>query len=259
MTTASDATIEALAQRLAAARRLLFITGAGLSADSGLPTYRGVGGLYQDRPTEDGVAVETALSGDMFRARPELTWRHLYQIESACRGAAHNAGHSAIAGLERHFERVVVLTQNVDGFHAEAGTRDLVEIHGNIHNLSCQRCDYRERVADFSGLSVPPRCPSCGAVIRPEVVLFGEMLPEATMERWRRLAGDPFDAVFAVGTTGLFPYIAAPFVEAAERGATTVEINLEATELTPFAGERLAMRAAPALRGLLEALERQLV
>src|SRR5947209_5837685 len=102
-------------------RSLLFITGAGLSADSGLPTYRGVGGLYNGRDPEEGLPIEVLLSGDCFAARPELTWKYLLQIERAGRGAKPNRGHEVIAALESRFERVWVLTQNVDGLHRRAG------------------------------------------------------------------------------------------------------------------------------------------
>ena len=114
-------TIDRIVDHLGRARSLLFVTGAGMSADSGLPTYRGVGGLYECDETEDGYAIEEMLSGGMFRQRPELTWKYLRQIERGCRGARFNRGHAVIAEMERHFPRVWTLTQNVDGFHRPRG------------------------------------------------------------------------------------------------------------------------------------------
>src|SRR5438132_12154589 len=99
------------------ARRVLAITGAGISADSGLPTYRGIGGLYESDLTEDGFPIEEALSGDMMRSRPDITWKYIYQIESSCRDRKHNAGHEALAQMQSRYERFTVLTQNIDGFH----------------------------------------------------------------------------------------------------------------------------------------------
>ncbi|MBN1612305.1 MAG: NAD-dependent protein deacylase, partial [Polyangiaceae bacterium] len=115
MTSESD--LDQVTGWLEVARRVLFITGAGISADSGLPTYRGVGGLYNRGVTEDGMAIEEALSGDVFSSRPEVTWRYLRQIEAACRDATCNRAHNVIALLERGPREIWVLTQNVDGFH----------------------------------------------------------------------------------------------------------------------------------------------
>jgi NAD-dependent SIR2 family protein deacetylase len=114
-------TIEHIIDHLGRARSILFVTGAGMSADSGLPTYRGVGGLYDGGETVEGIAIEEMLSGEMFGVRPEWTWKYLRQIEQACRGAKFNRGHAVIAEMERQFERVWTLTQNVDGFHHEPG------------------------------------------------------------------------------------------------------------------------------------------
>jgi NAD-dependent deacetylase len=228
------------------ARRVLFVTGAGLSADSGLPTYRGVGGLYADGQTEAGVPVEVALSGPMFQMRPDLTWQHITRIEAACRDAQPNRGHEVIAEFETHAE-VVVLTQNVDGFHRAAGSTRVVEIHGAIHRLRCTSCSWRDEVEDFAELSPVPKCPRCGAVIRPDVVLFEEMLPEEALDDLRAEARRGFDAVFSVGTSSLFPYIIEPVISAAQRSIPTVEVNPGRTELSELVEVKLEERAAVAL------------
>lgn len=235
------------------ARRLLFVTGAGLSADSGLPTYRGVGGLYHDAPAPEGVPVEVALSGPMFERRPDITWKHIGDIERACRGAEPNRGHRAIAELEEHAE-VVVLTQNVDGFHRAAGSTRVIEIHGAIHRLICPACEWRSQVDDFAALEPVPRCPSCSTVIRPDVVLFEEMLPGAQIEAWKREASRGFDLVFSVGTSSLFPYIVEPVITAARHGVPTVEVNPGETDVSRLVDVHLQERAAVALDAVVARL-----
>ncbi len=248
-----DATAARVASRLAAARRVLFITGAGMSADSGLPTYRGVGGLYEGVHTEEGIAIEDALSGEMLRARPELSWRYLMQIEAACRGAAPNEGHRAIARLEDRFE-VWVLTQNVDGLHRAAGSTRVIDIHGDVRQLLCVDCAYERVVSDYRGLACPPACPDCGGLVRPDVVLFGEMLPSHKVALLQREVMRGFDAVFSIGTSSLFPYIAQPVVLARRTGALTVEINPGATSLSKAVDERFATAATEALLAIEAAL-----
>lgn len=249
------ATLDAVARQLATARRALFITGAGLSADSGLPTYRGVGGIYDDGVTEEGVPFEVALSGDMFQRNPEVTWKHIARIESATRGACCNRGHEVLAALEERLERGCVLTQNVDGFHHQAGSRNVIEIHGNVHRLRCTACDRLKDVDDFSGLTMPPRCIRCAGLLRPDVVLFGEMLPFAALDRLAAESAEGFDIVFSIGTTGVFPYITEPLLAAGRQGAMTVEINPAETEISAVVDYRLPDRAAPVLGALWDRFE----
>ena len=130
-------TIDRIVDHLGRCRNILFVTGAGMSADSGLPTYRGVGGLYNRGETEEGFAIEEMLSGATFRRKPEWTWKYLREVERACRGATFNRGHAVLAEMERHFERVWTLTQNVDGFHYAAGSRNVIPIHGDLRHVRC--------------------------------------------------------------------------------------------------------------------------
>jgi len=247
--------MRALAAELARARRVLVITGAGISADSGLPTYRGVGGLYDKGPTEDGVAIEEALSGSMMRTRPELCWKYLGEIEQACRGRQPNAGHEVLAALAPCYEQFTVLTQNVDGFHRSAGSRDLIEIHGNLHRLHCSFCAYETEVADYSGLDLPPSCPYCAGLVRPRVVLFGEALPERELSRLYQVIEQGVDLVISIGTTSVFPYIAQPVIAAARKGVPTAEINPGSSEVSHLVRYRIRKRAAAALQELCELLE----
>lgn len=242
-TPAIDRVVDILMQ----SRSLLLITGAGISADSGLPTYRGIGGLYNVNQTDEGLPIEELLSGEMMAARPELTWKYLGQIEAAARGARPNRGHQVIAAMEAHFPRVWTLTQNVDGFHRQAGSRNLLEIHGDLHDLYCLNCDYRQTVEDYSGLSIPPHCPQCQGMLRPDVVLFGEFLDEDRLAKLQEECAIGFDAVFTIGTTSVFPYISEPVRWARQSGSPTIEINPGVSHVSHLVDVRLEMRAAEAL------------
>jgi NAD-dependent deacetylase len=243
----SDKKIDQVVSLLRQSRSLLFITGAGLSADSGLPTYRGIGGLYEEATVEEGISIELALSGLMMQMQPKLCWKYIAQIERACRGATFNRGHQVLAELERHFERTLVLTQNVDGFHRAAGSQNVIDIHGDIHELCCPRCSYRRRVRDFEELDIPPACPECGAVLRPDVVLFGEMLPLPKMVRLEQELDRGFDLIFSIGTSSAFPYISEPILAARRAGIPTVEINPGVTEVSHLVEVQVPARAADAL------------
>lgn len=249
-----DAVAEA-ALILARARSVLFVTGAGISADSGLPTYRGVGGLYEADTTEEGLPIEVLLSGETLASRPEWTWKYLSAIERACRGARPNRAHEAIAALERKRPRVVVLTQNVDGLHRAAGSRDVIEIHGDVHDLACTRCEWGTRVADYDGLEIPPGCPRCSALVRPAVVLFGEMLPIDAVSRLEEELRRGFEAVVSIGTTSVFPYVAAPVLLARSWGAGTVEVNPGETAVSHAVDVRLRCGAGAAMGAVLAALQ----
>ncbi|MEM9730327.1 MAG: NAD-dependent deacylase [Myxococcota bacterium] len=244
-----------IARQLSGCRSILFVTGAGISADSGLPTYRGIGGLYEQESTDEGVPIEVALSGEMFRRDPALTWKYIHQIEAACRDAGPNRAHELIAMLERRIDRVWTLTQNVDGLHRAAGSQRIIDIHGDVHHLACTNCGYRWRVDDYSGLSIPPSCPECGSLVRPEVVLFGEMLPLDRVQVLQEQLTRGFEAVFTIGTTSVFPYIAEPVLDARRRGALTVEINPGVSEVSHVVDYRLRLGAADAMTAIVEAMD----
>lgn len=240
-------TIAQIAKLLKNCKSILFITGAGISADSGLPTYRGIGGLYNDKVTEDGIPIEMALAGQTLEKQPAVTWRYLSQIEKNCRNAKFNRGHEVIAEMEKYFERVWVLTQNIDGFHNTAGSRNVIEIHGDMHRLVCTSCGWRDVVKDYSEIDIPPACPKCAGIARPEVVFFGEMLPEDKLAVLDRELMRGFDIYFSIGTTSVFPYIRQPMVAATHLGRPTIEINPQDTEISYLVDIKLRMRAAEAL------------
>ena len=250
--------LDAVARLIADAGRILFITGAGISADSGLPTYRGIGGLYHERLTDDGLTIEEALSGEMMEAHPEVAWKYIAEIEANCRGAAPNIAHRIIAALEHERPGVWVLTQNVDGLHRAAGSRNLIEIHGSVHRLRCTECKHARSVPDYSGLRIPPGCPVCGGVLRPDVVLFGEMLPETGLRRLEALLDDGVDLVVSIGTTSVFPYISGPVWWADQVGVPSVEINPGETGVSEIVTHRLRLRAAEAMPELWRRLHPEL-
>jgi len=242
---------------LARARRVLFITGAGLSADSGLPTYRGLGGLYNGL-TEEGIPIEAALSGSMLRQRPELCWRYLAQLGRACAAAVPNAAHQAITDFGVRHPGGWVLTQNIDGFHRQSGfpSERLIEIHGQLEPLACMSCAQAvEEAQDYLAGPLPPRCPSCGGMLRPPVVLFEEALPVTELQRLQEAVEEGFDLVIAVGTTAAFGYIQAPIGQTLAQGGDLIEINPDRSSLSGLATVQIKKRAVDVLPGLLSHIE----
>lgn len=242
--------IEAVVEILENANSVLVITGAGISAESGLPTYRGISGLYNNQDTEDGIRIEEALSGSMMVRNPEMTWKYLAQMEKACRGKSYNRAHEVIAQMETRFNRICVLTQNVDGFHHRAGSSNIIDIHGNLHDLYCLNCDFAESVPSYEGLNTPPICPKCDGHLRPDVVLFEEMLSTHKMQQLSLEYQKGFDAVFSIGTTSVFPYIAQPVVSAYHANIPTVEINPTQTQVSDFTNVKISEKAVKTLNAI---------
>jgi NAD-dependent deacetylase len=235
------------------AQRILIITGAGLSADSGLPTYRGVGGLYNGQ-TDDGVPIEMALSGPMLRRDPALCWKYIAELGKACLGAEPNAAHYAIAQLQRMKPECWVLTQNVDGYHRAAGSppERLIEIHGQLSPLFCQSCAAEDpELSAHLQRPLPPLCGVCGGVLRPPVVLFQELLPERALETLHEEMAKGFDVVLSIGTTASFPYIHEPVFRTRVCGGFTAQINLTPTDQSAQMDAFFAGRAVHVMAELL--------
>ena len=235
------------------ARRILIITGAGLSADSGLPTYRGVGGLYNAK-TADGLPIEMALSGPMLRRDPALCWKYIAELGRACLGAQPNAAHYAIAQLQRLKPECWVLTQNVDGYHRAAGSppERLIEIHGQLAPLFCQSCGAVDpELSEHLQRPLPPLCKHCHGVLRPPVVLFEEMLPERALETLYEEMAKGFDAVLSIGTTASFPYIHEPVLRTRVSGGFTAEINPTPTDHSAGMDVFLGCRALEVMEELV--------
>lgn len=247
-----DEVIARVAQAIVAAERILIITGAGLSADSGLPTYRGIGGLYNGQ-TVEGLPIEAALSGPMLQRDPALCWKYLAELGKACLGARANAGHYAIAELQRLKPQCWVLTQNIDGYHRAAGSppERLIEIHGELAPLYCQSCGAQDpQLAEHLSRPLPPRCRQCGGILRPPVVLFEEMLPQRAIESLYTELGKGFAVVISIGTSASFPYIVEPLLRTRQAGGFTAEINPARGDLSAVVDVHVPMGAAQALTRL---------
>ena len=238
---------------LAAARRVAVLSGAGMSADSGLPTYRGINGLYNDIEIEQNLPIEEILHAYTLARNPALTWKYIAQIDHACRAAGPHDGHRVLAAWDTRFELWVV-TQNVDGFHRAAGSHNLIELHGNLSRLYCCACRAAFTNLDFDLRVLPPRCMLCDGLVRPDVVLFGEVLPLTAVSDYERELARGFDVMIAIGTTAAFAYIAEPLRNAGAHGCVTVEINPQRTALSHHVSYHLNGPAREVLMALEAAL-----
>jgi NAD-dependent protein deacetylase/lipoamidase len=234
---------EAIADRWPRARRILVITGAGVSAESGLPTFRGAGGWYRERRAEELATMAG------FQRDPALVWEWYDLRRQQIGAAAPNDAHRTIADWQDHAE-VVLVTQNVDDLHERAGSRDVIHVHGSIWKVKCMGgCgvweDHRATLPQ-----IPPPCPHCGALLRPDVVWFGEMLPTAALGLVDTQLRIPFDLAFVVGTEAVFGYIQEWALRARRAGALLVEVNPSETVLSDLVDVRLNGSAAAMLRSL---------
>ena len=249
-----------IADRLRRAARITVLTGAGVSAASGVPTFRGAGGLWLARrsPGEGGrqFRAEDLATADAFARDPRLVWEWYAWRREVIAGCAPNAAHDVIAAWSQRWPASRVITQNVDDLHIKAGTRDLVRLHGSIWELSCWReCRvprHRWRDERIPLPALPPACTACGGFARPAVVWFGESLDPADLQAAD--AATACDVFLTVGTSALV-YPAAGFVhDARRRGAFTVEINPEATSSSAVVDVAIHEPAETALPALERAL-----
>jgi NAD-dependent protein deacetylase/lipoamidase len=240
----------AVADRLRTARRAVALTGAGISQESGLSTFRGAGGLWQQFRPEELATPEA------FDRHPERVWSWYAFRFQALLAARPNPGHLALSRFGTVFPFFTLVTQNVDGLHHEAGSGEVLELHGSLRRARCERCEESMPMSEAIERSPdrPPLC-GCGGRFRPAVVWFGEMLPEEVLERAWSAAG-ACELFVAAGTSAtVFP--AAGLIEVAHRaGACVIEINPEPTAFSRLADLRLAARSGEALPALLEAIER---
>jgi NAD-dependent deacetylase len=209
--------------------RVTVLTGAGVSAASGVPTFRGADGLWSNFRVEDLATPEA------FARNPRLVWEW-YELRrrlvAACRP---NRAHEVLAAWSRRYPRFALITQNVDGLHERAGTHNVVRFHGSLWELTCwERCDgsperWRDETVPFPAL--PPRCPYCGGLARPGVVWFGEPIDPSVMAQ--AIDALDCDVCLVVGTSAVVYPAAGLADEAHNRGAFTIEINPEPTEATP--------------------------
>jgi NAD-dependent deacetylase len=236
-----------LISRLRAAKRIVAFTGAGISAESGLSTFRDAQtGLWAKYRPED-LATPQA-----FRRNPRMVWEWYEWRRGFVAKAEPNPGHHALARIEAARPGFLLATQNVDGLHARAGSRNLVELHGNIRRTIC--FDHRHLAERWDPVDEPPpRCSQCGAWLRPDVVWFGEALPEAALRRAQEAAAQ-CDLFLSIGTsTMVYPAAELPFI-AGSNGATVVEINPDFTPLSRRADFTLREKAGIALPAIAKAM-----
>ena len=235
---------EALISSLRSARSVAVLTGSGVSAESGVPTFRDAQtGLWARYEPQDLATPEA------FERDPELVWGWYEWRRSLVRRAEPNPGHKAFVQLEKIVPSFALATQNVDGLHLSAGSENVLELHGNIMRSKCsvEGLEAEPRPGDEN---VPPGCPNCGAFLRPDVVWFGEALPEDTFAAASATARS-CDVFFSVGTSSLvYPAASLPS-EAARSGAMVVEVNPDDTPLTPSVDYALRGPASEVLPALV--------
>lgn len=220
--------IRRLVELMDRSARIAVLTGAGVSAESGVPTFRGEGGLWRQFRAEDLATPEA------FHRDPKLVWEWYDWRRGLMAKVEPNPGHKVLALWEQLFPEFTLITQNIDGLHAKAGSRKIIELHGNIWKTRCPRDGRVQDNAEVPLKTIPPRCPSCGAMLRPHVVWFGESLDSGDIAQAFSLSGR-CRLMFVVGTSAVVhPAASLPLI-AAQAGAKIVEVNPDPTPLTPDA------------------------
>jgi NAD-dependent deacetylase len=213
---------ESVTKKLRDAKKIVFVTGAGISQESGIPTFRGKDGLWRNY---DPMKLATI---DAFYDNPELVWEWYNERRKNIFSAEPNLGHRAIAELEK-FVKVVVLTQNIDGLHQRAGSTEVLELHGSIVKIKCTVCDFKSEIlTEF--IDTPPLC-KCGNILRPDVVWFGESLPQ---EIWQRamIHASKCDVMIVTGTSLVVSPANTLPIYAKQNEAILIEINPEKTTMS---------------------------
>ena len=232
---------ESIADKLKKSEKIVFVTGAGISQESGIPTFRGKDGLWRKY---DAMKLATI---DAFYEDPKLVWEWYEERRQNILSAKPNPGHLAIAELEKH-RQVHVLTQNIDGLHQRAGSKSVYELHGSIITVKCTVCSFKGNItSSFSRL--PPLC-KCGNILRPDVVWFGEPLPQDVWQDAISQASS-CDTMIVVGTSLVVSPANLLPVYAKQNGASIIEVNPEETPMTPSMDLSIRSSAAKALPELV--------
>ncbi|MEO0138687.1 MAG: NAD-dependent deacylase [candidate division WOR-3 bacterium] len=228
--------------------KIVILTGAGVSAESGVPTFRDKGGLWKNFRAED-LATPQA-----FKRDPKLVWEWYNWRRGIISKAKPNKAHLIIAEMEEKFG-VRLITQNVDGLHQKAGSKSVVELHGNIWRVKCTHCNYKDYDYSVPLKEIPPKCPKCGGLLRPDVVWFGEPLPEDAIEEAFYLS-ENCDIMIVVGTSGVvYPAANLPFI-AKYRGARVIEINPKETPISSIADLKIGKTATEGMEEVYHWIER---
>lgn len=243
-----DDLIARAAKQISRSQRVVALTGAGISVESGIPPFRGKGGLWETFDPMEFAHI------DAFMRDPEKVWRVLIMAMKKCLDEARpNAAHVGLADLERRGHLTTVITQNVDGLHQMAGNTDVIEFHGTFAALRCLDCGGKTPAREVDPAIIPPRC-TCGGIYRPDCVFFGEMIPTNALARSQALAA-ACDVMLVVGTSATVQPAAFMPVIARDNGAVVIEINPEATPLTRTVSDFLITgEAGSVMRRLAEAV-----
>jgi NAD-dependent deacetylase len=235
-----------LINKLATAKRLLFFTGAGISAESSIPTFRGKDGIWNK------LKPEELANFNAFMRNPEIVWEWYQYRKKIVHNSQPNPAHLTIAEMQNYFD-VVVSTQNVDNFHRRAGSKVVYELHGNIERNYCVSCKKRYDYENFVSQEKIPHC-TCGGLIRPDIVWFGEMLPQDQYSASEKAAKDS-DIIFVIGTSAVvYPAAYIP-ITAKEHNRYVVEVNIEPTDLTRIADVSLFGKAGEVLPEILNRIK----
>lgn len=223
-------------------RHVAVLTGAGISAESGIPTFRGEDGLWRRYRAEELATPQS------FRTNPALVWEWYDWRRGLIADCAPNAAHLTLAEMESYCDDFTLITQNVDGLHRQAGSRQILELHGNIWRVRCtaEGLAWENREVPLSRM--PPRC-ECGAILRPDVVWFGETLDPNVLKA-AHAAAERCDLMLVVGTSAVVQPAASLPSMARRRGAYLVELNVQETPLSPYADEVILGPAASELPAL---------
>ena len=233
-------------QKLRDSKKIVFVTGAGISQESGIPTFRGNDGYWRNY---DPMKLATI---DAFYDNPELVWEWYEDRRKNILAAKPNEGHFAISKMEE-FKHVVVLTQNIDGLHQRSGSTDVLELHGSIIRIKCTVCDFSDSITENFEL-FPPKC-KCGSILRPDVVWFGEQLPQ---DIWQRAINEASlcDVMVIAGTSlAVSPANTLP-IYAKQNGAILIEINPERTVMSNDMDLSIQSTSARTLPEILSVLKK---
>jgi NAD-dependent deacetylase len=244
-----DNLLKKAAQDLAMARNVVALTGAGISVESGIPPFRGKGGIWERFDPMEYAHI------DAFLKDPTKVWNVLLkEMKAMLDRAVPNDAHKGLARLEDLRLLKTIITQNVDGLHQRAGNTDVIEFHGNFAWYRCLECDKRSPSALIDLTQMPPRC-ECGGIYRPEVVFFGEMIPPEHLRRSRQVASD-CDVMLVIGTSAVVQPAGSMPVVAKQSGAKVIEINPEPTPLTgPISNYLIVGQAGEVIKGIMAELE----
>lgn len=243
-------TIQRAAKDLADAKTVVALTGAGISVESGIPPFRGKGGVWEKIDPMEYATI------DAFMRDPAKVWSVLIkEMKEIIDRSEPNEGHKGLARLAEMGILAAVITQNVDGLHQAAGNEDVIEFHGNFAWHRCMDCDARIETPAIDLSRMPPRC-DCGGIYRPEVIFFGEMIPPEALTRSQQLSAQ-CDVMLVVGTSATVQPAAYMPVIAKRNGAKVIEINPEASPLTATVSDYLVKGpAGEAMSGIIAELER---